>query len=304
MEKWLPSLLNLGIQATDTSKWVAWLIKTLLLGRNKEETIFLISNELQLLKERYERIERQLIHKLSEMENIQGTIRISVNGKRIRYYHHWDGYEDKECYISKKDIDLARAVAQKNYYDKLLNLVQKRLKEMKRLLMDFDELEIDYLYDKLLPSRKELISPIEKTIQQRFEEWLQSEYQGKEFREGVPMILTEKGERVRSKSEKIIADYLYRNKIEYKYEKPLFLKGIGTIYPDFTFFSRKIGQEIYWEHDGRMDDGDYARKAVHKIEVYESNGIYIGERLIVTFETSEKILGTKEIERIVHRFLA
>jgi len=43
-----------------------------------------------------------------------------------------------------------------------------------------------------LPSRKELITPIEKTIQQRYEEWLHFEYQGKEFREGVPMILTEK----------------------------------------------------------------------------------------------------------------
>lgn len=53
-----------------------------------------------------------------------------------------------------------------------------------------------------------------------------------------------------------------------------------------------------------MDDEDYARKAVQKIDVYESNGIYMGERLIVTFETSEKILGTKEIERIVHRFLS
>lgn len=52
-----------------------------------------------------------------------------------------------------------------------------------------------------------------------------------------------------------------------------------------------------------MDDEVYARKAVRKLEVYESNGIYIGERLIVTFETSEKILGTKEIERIVQRFL-
>lgn len=278
--------------------------KSTIIGKNKEETIIMISNELQVLKEKYERIEQQLIKKLSDMENIQGTLRISVNGKKIRYYHHWNGYDEKECYIPKKNIDLAKAVAQKNYYEKLLVLIQRRLKEIKRLLKEFDECEIDHAYDKLLPSRKELIIPIEKTMQQRYEEWLGCEYQGKEFREGVPMILTEKGERVRSKSEKIIADYLYRNEIEYKYEKPLHLKGVGIIYPDFTFFSKKEGKEIYWEHDGRMDDEDYARKAVKKIDVYESNGIYMGERLIVTFETSEKILGTKEIERIVHRFLS
>lgn len=263
----------------------------------------MISNELQVLEEKYERIERKLIQELADMENVQGSLRISVNGKRIRYYHHWDGYEEKERYIPKKNIDLAKAVAQKNYYKKMNSLIQSRLKEIRRLLMDFDEWEIDHAYDKLLPSRKELITPIEKTIQQRYEEWLAYEYQGKEFREGIPLILTEKGERVRSKSEKIIADYLYRNEIEYKYEKPLLLKGFGTIYPDFTFFSKITGREIYWEHNGRMDDEDYARKAVNKLDVYESNGIYIGERLIVTFETTEKILGTKEIERIVHRFL-
>lgn len=263
----------------------------------------MIINDLQVLKEKYERIERELERKMSDLSNIQGTLRISVNGKKIRYYHHWDGYDEKERYIPKKDIEFAKSVAQKSYYDKLYMLVQKRLKEIKRLLKDFDDFEIDHAYDKMLPSRKALITPIEKTVQQRYEEWLHCEYQGKEFREGIPLILTEKGERVRSKTEKIIADYLYRNKIEYKYEKPLFLKGFGTIYPDFTFFSKKLGQEIYWEHDGRMDDEDYARNAVRKLELYESNAIYMGERLIVTFETSEKILGTKEIERIAQRFL-
>ena len=57
----------------------------------------------------------------------------------------------------------------------------------------------------------------------------------------------------------------YRNKIAYKYECPLHLKGYGMVYPDFTFLSRKTKQEIYWEHDGRMDDSVYAQNAVRKI---------------------------------------
>ncbi|MGE9882258.1 hypothetical protein [Blautia obeum] len=73
---------------------------------------------------------------------------------------------------------------------------------------------------------------------------------------------------MRSKSEKIMADYFFRNGIEYKYEHPLYLNGFGIVYPDFTFLSRKTGEEIYWEHDGRMDDLVYARNAVKKIEAY------------------------------------
>ena len=100
-----------------------------------------------------------------------------------------------------------------------------------------------------------------------------------------------------------MADYFYRNNIEYKYEKPLFLKGYGYVYPDFTFFSKRIGAEVYWEHDGRMDDPEYARKAIKKLEEYENNEIYMGERLFVTFETSNKILSTKEIERVLKRIV-
>ena len=52
-----------------------------------------------------------------------------------------------------------------------------------------------------------------------------------------------------------------------------------------------------------MDDSCYARSAIKKIEAYEKNGIYLGERLIITFETSESVLNTNTIENIVQRFL-
>ena len=75
------------------------------------------------------------------------------------------------------------------------------------------------------------------------------------------------------------------------------------VYPDFTFLSRKTKQEIYWEHDGRMDDFVYAQNAVRKILAYEENGIYPGESLILTFETEKNVLNTRIIERLVHRYL-
>ena len=46
-----------------------------------------------------------------------------------------------------------------------------------------------------------------------------------------------------------------------------------------------------------------ARKAIRKISAYESNGIYLGKKLIVTFETTDKVLSTKEIEGLVSRLL-
>lgn len=55
--------------------------------------------------------------------------------------------------------------------------------------------------------RQALVTPVESTWDQLLKMWYEEEYQGKEFKEGTPLILTEKGERVRSKSEKILADY-------------------------------------------------------------------------------------------------
>ena len=89
----------------------------------------------------------------------------------------------------------------------------------------------------------------------------------------------------------------------YKYEKPLVLKGYGTVYPDFTLLSPHNYEELYWEHEGRMDDHAYAASAVKKIKSYEENGVYAGERLILTFETQKTVLNTGDIERVVNRFL-
>ena len=119
----------------------------------------------------------------------------------------------------------------------------------------------------------------------------------------APIILTEKGERVRSKSEKILADYFYRNGMEYKYECPLYLNGVGTVYPDFTFLSPQTGEQIYWEHNGMVDDPKYSRKMVRKIQEYEKNGIFPGERLILTYETEQTVLNTQKIEQLVNRYL-
>ena len=159
------------------------------------------------------------------------------------------------------------------------------------------------LFDSLHPDRKKLISPLEADWEYKLQQWYNMPYKGKEFQEGTPVILTERGERVRSKSEKILADYFHRKQILYKYEKPIYLTGYGIVYPDFTFLSSKTGEELYWEHEGMMDKQEYARSAVRKIESYQKNGIYPGERLILTFETEQSILNQNVFERLAERYL-
>lgn len=163
--------------------------------------------------------------------------------------------------------------------------------------------KIDSELPKLHTQRQLLVTPVDPIWEKELARWYDSEYHGKEFYEGTAEIVTEKGERVRSKSEKILADYFYRNNILYQYEKPLYLKEYGTVYPDFTFLSKKTRKEIYWEHEGMMDKPEYAKSAVKKIESYQRNGIHLGERLILTFETELTVLNSQIVEELVEKYL-
>ena len=88
-------------------------------------------------------------------------------------------------------------------------------------------------------------------------QWLKVQYQGLSFTPDAPEYQTALGERVRSKSEVIIADALSRHQIPNRYEYPLKLsKGQQThiIYPDFLCLNIHTRREYIWEHFGMMDD--------------------------------------------------
>ena len=52
-----------------------------------------------------------------------------------------------------------------------------------------------------------------------------------------------------------------------------------------------------------MDDPVYAQNAVRKIQAYEENNLYPGERLILTFETEKMVLNTPKVEKLVYKYL-
>lgn len=84
---------------------------------------------------------------------------------------------------------------------------------------------------------------------------------------------------VRSKSEVIIANMLHERDITFFYEKPLFAPD-GTMYlPDFTLIWQ--GEEIYWEHVGRLSNPEYAKKWTAKLAWYEK---HFAGRFRVTYE--------------------
>lgn len=259
----------------------------------------------KMLKEesvRLKKIEKMVKEQLKEVP--EGFLRLSNCAGHVQYYQCTrENYRSGGRYIHKSEEELACQLAQKGYDEKVLRLVEKRLRQIERLEKEYRDNELEQIFLKENAARQEMICPVEPIWEKKLGEWMQEDYTGKGFEEGTPVIYSDRGERVRSKSEKILADFFYHNSIPYKYEKPIRLEGYGVVYPDFTFLSKRTGREIYWEHEGRMDDPGYARKAVKKIESYEKNGIYVGDRLVLTFETETSVLNRQSIERNVKRYL-
>lgn len=230
----------------------------------------------------------------------EGKLRCAINKGCYQYYI------GKE-YQGKKKRNLVEKIAQKEYSLQLLGCIKKQILALENLLVIREKYRLDEVYAKLHPARKQLVKPYIKPLESIIEEFEKMEYRGKGFAENdTTAYYTNKGERVRSKSEKIIADTLYRKGISYHYELPLELKYRNqtiVLYPDFTVLNIRTGKKYILEHLGMMDKISYCERAMQKIDMYEKNGILLGDGLIITHETSGNPLDINVLERYTERFM-
>lgn len=259
-------------------------------------------------KEEYEEFLKKLIKRLevAQQNAPKGRLKILKKGGHYEYYYCEAGVGSSRVsarYLSKNEDALIKALVQKEYDKKLLREASEQLKKMKRKPENVGAESLEHVYYDLTDARKQLINPRMNLRRETIQEWLDAPYEGKGFREGDPEIYTEAGERVRSKSEKMIADKLRLLEIPYKYECPMELKGYGTIYPDFTLLNKHTLQPAILEHFGIMDDPEYSANAVAKVRTYERNGIFLGQNLFLTFETAQTPFDARSLETILADFI-
>lgn len=93
---------------------------------------------------------------------------------------------------------------------------------------------------------------------------------------------TENGVWVRSKSEVIIANILYRSNIDFQYEEKLYYTKTQWKEPDFTI--RYNGKTWYWEHLGLLGDEHYNEDWQIKKQIFKDLGII--DQVITTKESA------------------
>lgn len=228
-----------------------------------------------------------------------GKIHIIKNKNKMQYYLRTDAKDKSGVYLGKKEEKKIKIYLQKKYDMDVLKIVNEEINNLKRFLeKGSKDIQIQNIYSECPKEIKEHIVPIDITDKDYIEEWLAKPYEKKEISDDMPMYITEKGERVRSKSELNIANTLFNMNIPYKYECPLVLSSGYVIHPDFTILDIKRRCEVYWEHRGMMDDDNYLKHTMQRVKNYIREGIIVGDRLIITEESSFMPLGTDEIKRI------
>ena len=233
----------------------------------------------------------------------EGSLRISCCGNKVQYYHRRDAADTQGNYLPAKKRDVAMKLAQKDYDQKILKAIEREIYAIETYTRNLPAKSAEDVYGILHKERQKLIVPIKESDEQFVKQWEAVEYQGKWIDESIPEYYTAKQERVRSKSEVIIADMLNKEDIPYRYEFPLALRGIGTIYPDFTVLNVRTREVYYWEHLGMMDEETYAESALQKIWTYEQNDIFPGEKLLITHETRKNPLNQKQIQKLIMHYL-
>ena len=230
------------------------------------------------------KIQRKIIEIETQLEDLPEGNFLAVTGGG-KYSKWYVSNNNKKEYIPKKQRNYAEQLALRKYLvtrkEELLEemvLIKRCIKEFERIERRSQQLKNDYKYAELID--------VGDSREFELEKWTKESFEGNPLYKEDLNKETMSGILVRSKSEQMIADELWRHGVPFRYEAPVMLSG-GLYYPDFTICHPRTGKIKYWEHFGVMNDSGYVDKSVRKLGVFAKNGIIPGIDLIMTFETTD-----------------
>lgn len=228
-----------------------------------------------------------------------GTLRICTSGHFTRCYHCHEGTDKNGQYIRASETELIRALAQKDYDTRILRAAREEVEMIERNLAKQGALVApEEIFSRLSEGRQQLVHPVWLPYEEYAEKWQNQTYERKPIGDDVPEYYTNRGERVRSKSEILLANQMDGMDLKYHYEKPLQLINGIVIHPDFTVLQKSTRKTVYLEHFGMMDDPGYVSAGIQRLDLYADSGIVLGENLFITYETKKSPINMRRIETL------
>lgn len=230
-----------------------------------------------------------------------GKLRSSLCGRHIRYYRCEEPDSHNGRYLNKSESAVIYALAQKEYDEKVLSSAKTEYMQLETLKTFYKNSSVESVLGNIHKNRKTKIKPLLLPDEEYVAQWQSQTYEPSEHSCDENLI-SDRGEKMRSKSEVLIANALNRYNIPYHYEKPLYIDG-KVLHPDFTILNVRFRSEYIWEHFGKMGDQAYAENVMFKLNRYMTNGFLPGKNLIFTVESQTLKFGTRQIETMIHEYL-
>lgn len=224
--------------------------------------------------------------------------RVNIRTRKESRYYYLAGSGNKERYLSQNDSGLIGQLIQKDYLNKVLKEAKTELSALGRMIRLYPETIAEDVYDSLPEGRKLYATPINICDDEFAQKWMNTPYKRKPFKKDAPVFMTIKGERVRSKSEALIADRYFARGIPYRYECPLKV-GNKIIHPDFQLLRMSDRKVLYHEHCGKMGEAGYRDDMVERFNNYSEAGIILGDRLFYTFESDRTPLDIRTLDKLI-----
>ena len=273
------------------------------------------------INDRIEYLTKLIIEKNRRIRQApEGLLEIKVSGRKTYYYYKRGGRKRYLRLSDSRDMQIARALAQRRYDEKVLKSAEKELRLLRQTERLYENGVVEDISEKMSSARQSLITPVRMSDEDYADQWLEQMLQMKEQKEtaGQPQRIegpqrvtftTKNGEKVKSKSEKMIADMLLDQKKRYIYEFPVEVVDHKTgrrytAHPDFLVLNARTRKAYFYEHFGKMDDPEYAEDNIGKMIDYRNAGIIPGENMIATFETRADPLTPESVQTMIDIFLS
>ena len=223
--------------------------------------------------------------------------------------------DKKQRYLGAKDRNEIMKLATKSYITKLDKAAQLEKSQIDRCIEVLesktddkgkDKADTDLVYGNMPDYIRANTSPCELTDDGFAERWQKEKYNSKWKKKTDTVYETPRGEKVRSKSEWIIACMLDKAGVPYRYEEIVPLnEDFGVfLHPDFTVLNKRTRKVYYWEHFGAMGNNDYVENNfMPKIRDFYNFGFLPGDKLLITFESAGYPIDTTDVKRIIDKFL-
>ncbi len=257
-----------------------------------------LKQQLDSLEKMIQKVDRR-IQACTVPENQKVCVTNHKNG--FQYYDV--DREGRRTYLRKKNMAMITAVVQRDYDLAVRKALSDMRRCIERFLHQYNVNAIGDVYNNLCAARKVLVNPVIQTDESFIGEWREANRGGQNGHPENGMYLTEQGEYVRSKTEKILADLFLKYNIPYAYEPQLQLHNGKVVYPDFVLLNVRTRKTIYWEHFGLITDGEYAARAMQKICIYEENGLILGENFLCSMESAVMPFNVSMMEEKVKKYL-